>query len=296
VVRVCSVGDGPGYDHIALTIVSHFMHQVHCPTIFDGGGDGGGGGGPSLRPTPIITQAFDLFDRDWDPVKKTLDRCYSLALSNTLVTSPNDDDDDICEGGRTETPIDRPSSPQNDSINTVPAGGRTTLHHCDIRLSLDDPANVRLKNALPHADVLTFQYVLHENAAVLLSDTRRGSATVDPGTGNGDRDGNGGGDDEDERGDVDGDGDDIQEVVGDVLRRARVGTFLICTDSNNFVWPALKATAARHGWYFIGDLEKGREVTEANGGGGDGVGRAASSTISLGPKSFVLLERVTMTG
>jgi hypothetical protein len=54
---------------------------------------------------------------------------------------------------------------------------------------------------------------------------------------------------------------------------AKKGTFLICTDSSNTLWPALKTTAAAHGWEFLGDAE-------------------ADHKISLGPKAFVVLEKM----
>ena len=47
----------------------------------------------------------------------------------------------------------------------------------------------------------------------------------------------------------------------------------MCIDSNNFVWPALKASTETCGWLFLGDAEKDGEIT-------------------FGPKSFVILERV----
>jgi len=98
--------------------------------------------------------------------------------------------------------------------------------------------------------------------------------TIYPRTDNRDGDGDCGDDDDDERGDanVDGNGDMIEGFIGDVLLRIKLVTFLICIDSNLVVWLTLKATATCHRWYFIGNLEKERETTEAGGGGcGNGV-------------------------
>lgn len=110
-----------------LGIVSYFLYQVKFPTLFNGGGYNGSG--PSLRPTLIVPHVLFLFYQEWDPVKWTLNRCYSIP--KTRVINPNEDDDN-CEGGQTRSPIDHPDPPQKDSFTTVPAGSRTTLHHYSI--------------------------------------------------------------------------------------------------------------------------------------------------------------------
>ena len=64
-----------------------------------------------------------------------------------------------------------------------------------------------------------------------------------------------------------------REAVFDLLKKARLGTLMMCTDSKKIVWPALKASAETCGWLFLGEAEK------------DG-------KIAFGPKSFVILVRV----
>ena len=65
-------------------------------------------------------------------------------------------------------------------------------------------------------------------------------------------------------------------VVFDLLKKAKLGTFMMCTDSKKIVWPALKASTETCGWLFLGEAEK------------DG-------KIAFRPTSFVILERVKFT-
>ena len=171
----------------------------------------------SSQTVDIHTRVFDLWDHHWGPIAEDLMHCWN-----------NDDD--------TTTPT-----------NSM------TMHHADLRLSLESPSNHELLDAIPIADVIVFQFVLHENASFLVVN-----------------------DDDDNA-----DDDDVKKflrddcAVSDVFRRAKLGAIMVCTDSVNFLWPALKATATRHGWAYLGNAEKTHKIV-------------------LGPKSFVILERTNV--
>jgi len=219
-VRVCAIGDGPGYDHIALGIVSSFLYQSQCPKSLKN---------HLLKPKMIVTQAFDLFDKDWSPIMSSLNQSYRVALSKATM---RDEDHEY-----------------NNLLVQNP-----TLNHCDIRLSLDNAKNKHLNDALPNMDIISFQYILHENSRTLLPNYEKQSHAMPY---------------EKDYQNI----DFIRGAMFDILQRARVGAFILCTDSNNFVWPILKKTATVFGWNFVGDFEK-------------------EESIALGPKSFVILERV----
>jgi hypothetical protein len=71
-------------------------------------------------------------------------------------------------------------------------------------------------------------------------------------------------------------GDRVGGALGDLLAVAPVGTLVFCTDSANTLWPALRRTASERGWSCVGVEEQ----------------RAGTGRIALGPKSFVMLERI----
>ena len=75
-------------------------------------------------------------------------------------------------------------------------------------------------------------------------------------------------------------GEDATTLSGamqDIFERSPLGCIMIVCDSSNALFPALKNTATRYGWKYWGDDEQRGE--------GQKIG-------NLGPKSFVLLEKV----
>jgi len=120
-------------------------------------------------------------------------------------------------------------------------GNGASLKLCDIREGLDSPVNEHLRDSLTRVDIICFSFVMHENASILRSNDK----------------------------------DDplIQGVTRDLMALAKVGTLMLVTDSNNLLWPTLKATAKVYGWRYFGALER-------------------DSRISMGPKEFVVLQRV----
>lgn len=125
-------------------------------------------------------------------------------------------------------------------------GNRMTMQHGDLRKSwgLSD-GNVEEEEevSLLQTDIFMCSFVLHENASFL----------VDEETGL------------------------LTGLVASVLQGAAVGASLVCTDSGNTLWPALKKTARLHGWEYWSDEENVQ----------------IGHKIMFGPKTFVILERVS---
>ena len=69
----------------------------------------------------------------------------------------------------------------------------------------------------------------------------------------------------------------LSGAMQDIFDRSPLGCIMIVCDSSNALFPALKNTAKRYGWKYWGDDEQRGE--------GQKIG-------NLGPKSFVLLEKV----
>ena len=115
------------------------------------------------------------------------------------------------------------------------------MKQCDIREGLDSPINDLLKKSLEEVNIICFSFVLHENSSIILS--------------------------------VDENDPLIQGTARDIMERAKIGTLMVCTDSNNFCWPAFKATARVYGWHYFGSEERGYKINQ-------------------GPKQFVIFKRV----
>ena len=215
-VNVVSLGGGPGFDHVALCIVSKFLHDIQPDQKV-------------LRPRVINTKVFDLYDKEWEPIMFALGESYHDSLSNHAP------------GNNTE--LDYAS----DNVQFPNTNGKNmTMSHCDLRLGIDAQSHTNaLAHAIETAAIICVQFVLHENASYIL----------DP------------------------DGDTIMGLMGDLFNKASLGTVVICTDASNTLFPALKCTAAKLGWSYFGDEEQ-RESNKA--------------LTSMGPKSFVMLERNEM--
>ena len=152
---------------------------------------------------------------------------------------------------------DNDNGNDGESLNHNPM----TMHHADLRLGIDDPSNVELEKALQTVDIICVQFCLHENASFIVEDLEVVSVEEEE------------------------DGNDTQQqqqqclrgVTRDIFNRAPIGTIMIVTDSVNTLFPILKHTAKEHGWTYMGDEE---------------MRRSGKKLIFLGPKSFVMLERV----
>jgi hypothetical protein len=214
-VCVCSIGGGPGYDHISLCILSLFLRYVQSSAH-----------AKSYRVRTVRTRVFDLFADDWQSIMDPLELSTRNSLSRTVK--------------ELDLKFGEPLINQEERVQE----SQMTMHPCDIRMDLDGEENKELRNVLARTDIICLQYVLHENSSIIAPDKNHSTPN-----------------------------NLIHGVVFDLLKRAKIGTFMICTDSNNFVWPVLKASAEACGWIFLGDAEKAGKVT-------------------LGPKSFVILERI----
>jgi len=134
------------------------------------------------------------------------------------------------------------------------SGSEMSINHCDIRKGLDDICHADLAKAIENVDVICVSFVLHENASFVL----------------------------DEGHDSHGEDDLSSEAIlagamRDVFEQSPLGTVMVVMDSSNTLFPALKNTAKKHGWMFQGDDERRVEGQKID---------------NLGPKSFVLLERI----
>ena len=183
-LNIISIGGGPGYDHVSLCLVAKFLHEIQPQHTL-------------MKRRHIRTQVFDLFDESWQPVMMTLNECLYGCL----------DDDD------TNNRVDS-TSRYHDTM---------TMHHGDLRLSLDDINNIDLAQALEHVDVICIQFCLHENASFIKGD--------------------------------DHDQPRIRGVLLDIFKKSPVGTVMIITDSVNTLFPLLKRTANGYGWRYLGDEE-----------------------------------------
>jgi len=194
---IVSIGGGPGYDHVAFWAVLLFIRSMNHNN--------------SMEDVRLRTRVFDLY-KEWEPIISEVDKAV-MNTSASLETSEI--------GG---------------NVSTLMSSDLLSLHLCDIRLDLCADINAELYEAIDNVDIIVFQFVMHENASIILSE------------------------------------DEIKGATLDILKKSRLGTIMICTDSQHFVWPNLKTAAKLHGWEFYSNLER-------------------KINISFGPKQFVLLQR-----
>ena len=123
--------------------------------------------------------------------------------------------------------------------------GGVTVHHADLRKGFDHSGNDDLKLAIETADLIVAMFVLHENWSTILEDGPRGQR--------------------------------ITGALQCIFERAQVGAMLICCDSANTLYPAMRAMALHLGWIVLGDKEL----------------RDQKKRLAyLGPKAFLIFERV----
>ena len=118
---------------------------------------------------------------------------------------------------------------------------------------------MELAHALETVDIICVQFCLHENASFIVEDNIATSVEEN--------------DTQQKQQQY------LRGVTRDIFNRAPIGTIMIVTDSVNTLFPILKHTAKEHGWTYMGDEE---------------MRRSGKKLIFLGPKSFVMLERVSV--
>jgi len=123
--------------------------------------------------------------------------------------------------------------------------GGVTVHHADLRQGFDKGGNDDLRLAIETADLIVAMFVLHENRETILQ-----------GGPNGQR---------------------ITGALKSIFERAQIGTMLICCDSANTMYPAMRAKALHSGWIVLGDKELREQMKRL---------------AYLGPKAFLIFERV----
>ena len=203
-IRVCTLGGGPGYDHVAIWVALLFIYNMNESI--------------ANKKITVNTDVYDLYG-EWEDIVITMDQ----SLDHTLKA------------------ISEADNGKDHFKTCIFKGEGASTKLCDIREDLDSPVNSALSESLLEADIIFFSFVIHENASIIISK----------------------------------DEDDplIQGAARDIMERSRIGTVMICTDSNNTCWPAFRLSAKFFGWEFFGSLERG-------------------SRISLGPKEWLLCRRV----
>ena len=153
---IVSIGGGPGYDHVALWAVLLFIRSMNHNN--------------SMEDVRLRTRVFDLY-KEWEPIISEVDKAV-MNTSASLETSEI--------GG---------------NVSTLMSSDLLSLHLCDIRLDLCADINAELCEAIDNVDIIVFQFVMHENASIILSE------------------------------------DEIKGATLDILKKSRLGTIMICTDS-----------------------------------------------------------------
>ena len=280
VISVCSIGGGPGFDHIAICMVATFLHSIVAPShdhqqhqqqeeeqhSHD-------------NVCPMIhTRVFDLWNDAWSPIANELMDCWKIGDPPVLLEPSSQ----IAADNRYSNPSPESSLPP---IRHRRHHHCMTMHHADLRKSLQESSNIELKNAIPNADVIVFQFVLHENAVFLQSSPPQLSVTsTDKEQDKEECDANTAVNDEGNLVSIDvslsipSSKSQVMlspnnAVVG-VLQAAKLGAIIVCTDSVHTLWPSLQLTAKLHGWVSMSKAER-------------------SHNIVMGPNSYLLLQRMS---
>jgi len=202
-VRVCSLGGGPGFDHVAIWMALLFIFNMNKP--FD------------VSKVMVQTDVFDLYG-EWEEIVTAMDNSLAKTMEEIDVSEEN----------------------HLVSVKVFQRGG-VCMKQCDIREGLDNPINNLLKESLEDVSIICFSFVLHENSSTILSEDKNDPL--------------------------------IQGAARNIMERQKVGTLMVCMDSNNCCWPAFKATARAYGWQYFGSEERQKRI-------------------SLGPNQFVIFKRI----
>ena len=143
-VNVCSLGGGPAFDHVALSIAAAFLVDVQPVNALAGGGVAS----TRHQPPQINTAVYDLYADQWSSIiEVVLD-----ATQEVVETSGS---------GWTTTEVVETSGFVTHPDNTV------QNESCDIRSPLEAVCNTHLATTTLTADIFIFSFVLHENASFL---------------------------------------------------------------------------------------------------------------------------------
>lgn len=222
-LSVCSVGGGPGFDHIAIMIAGRFLRNVSAQactlsTNFK-----------PARCRRIETVIFDLYWQNWAPVVAALHESFVQTWAELEAEEDAGEANDV-EMSEAAAGVCAASRAPN---------GDVQLRFADLRQPIESPANFDLRTAVPNVDVVCFMFVLHENSSSLLGDDACAGTTAEA---------------------TEGEASQLGGAVEGILREAKVGALAVCADSSNSAWPALKASAAAAGWVFHGEAEAKRRV------------------------------------
>jgi hypothetical protein len=196
-VRVCSLGGGPGFDHVTMLFLASFLCEANR-ALHEGAEFGA---------REVHTEVRDLFCDDWQPIL-----------------------DAIADSSVAHVPLVHQSS-------------RGITSPCDLRYETDHEANSGGQLSIGGFDLFVFSFVLHENHSGLK-------------TGDGEE------------------GDLVEScLVHQILREAKAGSFVVCTDAGNRMWPCIQRAGAGLGW------------NSKIGGGFE------PWKVKMGARSFMVMER-----
>lgn len=147
-VAVCSIGGGPGYDHMAVVLVIWYLYKMQ-PL-------GNLSNPQTIRPKQVRTEIFDLYDEDWKPIMSDLENCFKREA------------EELTNGHDKSWWLDN----------------KVNMHCGDIRNKLE-PTEIaeadkgHLLLTLRSADFIIFQFVLHENSSFLQNKSGNVGGLVD---------------------------------------------------------------------------------------------------------------------
>mmetsp|Transcript_27584 Transcript_27584/g.55201 ORF Transcript_27584/g.55201 Transcript_27584/m.55201 type:complete len:465 (+) Transcript_27584:169-1563(+) len=130
-VRVCSLGGGPAYDHVAIWMVLLFIFNMNKSF--------------NVSKVLVQTDVFDLFG-EWEEIVNAMDD----SLARTIEGIEDSEENDLVD------------------VRVFQRGG-ACMKQCDIREGLDRPINDLLKKSLEDINIICFSFVIHENSSIILS-------------------------------------------------------------------------------------------------------------------------------
>lgn len=150
-VKVCSVGGGPAFDHVAVTLLASFLADVQ-PREGREGREGVRAPQTVAAARRVETTVFDLYAENWLPIMRAV-TATSASAGGTQAHAEG------AEEGAEEG--------EEDAEGRTRGRGAVSAECCDIREPLSAPCNAALARSVIEADLFLFQFVLHENAAHL---------------------------------------------------------------------------------------------------------------------------------
>ena len=218
-VKVCSVGGGPGIDHIALSVLRSFLAEVQprqeneetavIPVV-------------SITAREVETIVFDLYAEDWLPIIRVVTAEEAESQGQRRGEGKTEEAEEVeekeVEEKEKEVVVVEEEEKEKEREEHNQEQKKVTAEYCNICEPLTAPCNAALARSASEADLFVFQFVLHENASHLVVKEKEVEENRVGGC-----------------------------MVG-ILQDAKAGAIIICTDASHHLWPALLATGCDYGW------------------------------------------------